>query len=131
MSSAGPGLLRDARELGLGPGFACGADGGGAVALGSRAQGRLLAAHGPLDRMEQRDLPQHRLGDRGARVLEALDEAAADVRPAIDQPPRAAIARDRGQRIAGLASVALPEPAAVSGEGLPRMRPAPAGGVMA
>jgi hypothetical protein len=124
------GCLRDARELGLEPGRECGDDRACVFAPGGQPDGRGLAAHGPLDLTEQRDLPQHRLGDGGALVLEAPDEAAADVRPATDQPPRAAVARDLGRRIAGLVGVALPEPAAGSGEELQRMRLAPAGGVV-
>jgi hypothetical protein len=49
------------------------------------------------------------------------------VRPAVDPPPRAAVARDPGQRMVGLVGVALQEPAAVSAEELQRMLLAAAG----
>jgi hypothetical protein len=85
------------------------------------ANGRLLAAHGLLDLIEQRDLAQHLPGDGRALVLEALHEAAANMGPAIDEPPRAVVALDRGQRVVGLPGVTLQEAAAVSGEELQRM----------
>jgi hypothetical protein len=100
-------FLRDTRELGLEPGLERSDDRRRVLAPGSQAQGRRLAAHGLLDLIEQRDLAQHLLGDGGALVLEALHEAAADMRPAVDQPPRAAVTRDPGQRVVGLVGVAL------------------------
>ena len=81
------GFLRDARELGFQPRLERGDDRGCVFAPGGQTDGCILAAHGFLDLIEQRDLAQHLLGDGGAVALEALDEAAADVGPAVDQPP--------------------------------------------
>src|SRR5690606_20868195 len=117
--------LRDARELGLEPWFERGNDGCRMLAPGGQTDGRALATHGLLDLIEQRDLAQHLLGDRRALVLEALDEAAAHMGPAVDQPPRAIVARDLGQRVVGLVGIALQEVAAVSVEELQRMLPPP------
>jgi len=64
------------------------------LAPGRQPHSRVLAAHGLFDLIQQRDLAQHRFGDGRSLVLEALHEAAADVGPAVDQLPRAIIARD-------------------------------------
>ena len=96
----------------------------------SQANGGVLAADGLLDPIEQRDLPQHLPGDGRALVLEALHEAAADMRPAVDQLPRPIVPRDFGQRVVGLIGVALQETPLISGEEFQRMRLAPAGGIM-
>ncbi len=87
------GFLRDTGELGLQPGLERGDDRGGLLASGGEADGRILAAHGLLDPVEGRELAQHLLGDGGALVLEARHEAAADMGPAMDQFPRATVAR--------------------------------------
>jgi len=99
-------------------------------APGDQPHFRILAPHGLLDLIEQRDLAQHLLGYGGAVALEAFHEAAADMGPAIHQLPRAGVARDLRQRVVGLVGVALQEPAAVSGEELQRMLFPPAGGVV-
>lgn len=86
------------------------------------AHSRILAAHGLLDLIEQRDLAQHFLGDGRAVALESLDEAAADMRPAIDRLPRAIVARGIRHRIVGSIGVALQEASPVSGQKVQRMR---------
>jgi len=50
--------------------------------------------------------------------------------PAVDQLPRALVARDFGQRVIGLIGFALQEPALIPGEELQRMLLAPAGGIV-
>jgi hypothetical protein len=119
-----------ARELGFQPGFQRSDDRGPVLTPGGEARTRLLAADGLLDPIKQRDLAQHFLGDRRALTLEVLHEAAADMRPAIDQLPWAIVARDFGHRVVGLVGIALQQVAAVSGEEVQRMRPAPAGGIV-
>jgi hypothetical protein len=101
--------------------LSAGDDRGGMLTSGGEADGRILAAHRLLDPIEGRDLTQHLLGDRRALVLEPLDEAAADMGPAIDQLPRAILAHDLGQRVVGRVGVALQEPAAASGKEAQRM----------
>src|SRR5690606_37445262 len=50
--------------------------------------------------------------------------------PAIDQLPRAIVARDLGHRIVGLVGVALQEATLIPGEEVQRVRLAPPGSVM-
>ena len=99
-------------------------------APGREPHSRVLAAHGLFDAIQQRDLAQHLFGDGRAFVLEALHEAAADMRPAVNQLPRTIFARDLGQRVVGLVGITLQEATMIPGEDLRRMLLAAAGGVV-
>lgn len=66
----------------------------------------------------------------GERSLDAFHEAAADMGPAVDQPPGTIVARDLGHRVVGLGGIALQEPAPIPGEEVQRMLLAPTGRVM-
>src|SRR6056297_2985649 len=81
------------------------------LASRGEADGRSLAADSLLEHIEGRDPAQHLLGDGRPLALEALDEAAADMGPAVDQLPRPIVARDFRQRVVGLIGVVLQEAA--------------------
>ena len=80
--------------------------------------------------MVECDLARHLFGDGRAFVLKTLHEAAADMRPAVNQLPRAILARDLGQRAVGLIGIALQEATLIPGEELQRVLLAPAGRVV-
>lgn len=124
------GFLRDARDLGLEPGFQRGDDGCRMLAPSGKTHGSLLPSDGLLDLIQQRDLAQHLLGDGRTVVLDAFGEATADMGPAVHQPPRAIVARDLSQRVVGLVGIALQEPALKTGKEFQRMRLTSAGSVI-
>ena len=70
------------------------------------------------------------MGDPSFSKRCALRVAASDVGPAVDQLPRAILARDLGQRVVGLIGIALQEPPPIPGEELQRVLLAAAGGVV-
>src|SRR5207245_2243281 len=70
---------------------------------------RLQAAHGRLDRVERGDLADGGLGARRRRVAHLLDDAPAQMAPAVDECPWPLRPRDAGEPVVTIIAVALQE----------------------
>lgn len=104
-----PGAGRDHRQLLLEPRLEGGDDRRGMLPPGGEPQLRRCPANRCLDGIERRDLADRRFGDRRFGVARELDEAPAQVAPAMDEPPRPLRPFQTGQPVIALIGVDLEE----------------------